>query len=89
MKTLHLALMSDGKIVDATQLKPAQVLRLAAFGEANRLSLAEMAELSIRFATAPDGASPKLSSPDEDKIVEFAAKKMLNNSSLLPEAVPF
>lgn len=79
MKTHSLLIMSGGKAIDACPLDSVQTLRLMAFAKKNKRGLAEMVDLAIRFAISPEDRGPDLHVPEEEDIVAFAAKLVMQN----------
>jgi hypothetical protein len=79
MKTHSIVIMTGGKAIDSFPLDSVQMLRLRAFAKKNKRGLAEMADLAIRFAIAPEDRGPDLLVPEEEEIVTFAANLMQRN----------
>ena len=77
MNPLQLQIVSDGKPLAKMDLSPVLGLRLLAFAKTNKTTPIGMINLALRFALAPEDKGPDLSSPDENNIVEFAAKMLL------------
>lgn len=80
MKTLQLQIVSDGKPLAKMDLSPCLGLRLLAFAKTNKTTPIGMINLALRFALAVEDKGPDLSSPNEDDIVEFAAKLLVSKS---------
>lgn len=77
MSPLQLQIVSDGKPLAKMDLSPCLGLRLLAFAKTNKTTPIGMVDLALRFALSSEGNGPDLSSPDEDDIVEFAAKMLV------------
>lgn len=76
MNQIKLQLIDGHKSLGAVELSPVLHLRLIAFARKNRLSLKRMVERAIIFTTEPDGAGTPLNCPDEEEIVELAARML-------------
>ena len=70
MKPTQLHIISDGKMIGRLDLRPATLQNLKAFAKANSLSLPNMIDLAIRFATSPEKQSVDLECPDERALIE-------------------
>jgi len=57
-----LQLVSDGKTLESIDLEPAVQHNLSTFATANKVPLAKMVDLAIRFTTAKEGHGPELMS---------------------------
>jgi hypothetical protein len=77
MKPLQLQIVSDEKPLAKMDLSPILGLRLLAFAKTNKTTPIGMIDLALRFALSSDGNGPDLSAPDEDALVEFAAKMLM------------
>jgi hypothetical protein len=77
MNPLQLQIVSDGKPLAKMDLSPCLGLRLLAFAKTNKTTPIGMIDLALRFALSAEDKGPNLSAPDEDDIVEFAAKMLL------------
>lgn len=80
MSPIQLQIVSDGGPLAKMDLSPCLALRLLAFAKTNKTTPIGMIALALRFALSPDGNGPSLSAPDEDDIVEFAAKMLASKS---------
>jgi hypothetical protein len=75
---IQLQIVSGGNCLAKMNLNPCLGLRLMAFADTNKITFISMVDRALRFATAPEGGGPDLSCPDEEDIVEFAAKALGN-----------